>query len=96
MRCSCRAMRAIPSLCNDNLSGVALVGRLAELLHGVSLEYSYRFLFIPGTIGAITWLAATSTGRRGSAMAWWSRVSATPASSTTNDRAAATPRSIEP
>ena len=46
-----------PSLCNDNLSGVALVATLAELLSGVSLEYSYRFLFIPGTIGAITWLA---------------------------------------
>jgi aminopeptidase-like protein len=36
---------------------VALVASLAELLKGVSLEYSYRFLFIPGTIGSITWLA---------------------------------------
>jgi aminopeptidase-like protein len=46
-----------PSLCNDNLSGVALVAYLARLLCGISLEYSYRFLFIPGTIGSITWLA---------------------------------------
>jgi aminopeptidase-like protein len=46
-----------PSLCNDNLSGVALVAYLARLLSGISLEYSYRFLFIPGTIGSITWLA---------------------------------------
>jgi aminopeptidase-like protein len=46
-----------PSLCNDNLSGVALVTYLAKLLSGISLEYSYRFLFIPGTIGSITWLA---------------------------------------
>jgi aminopeptidase-like protein len=52
---SCHACH--PSLCNDNLSGVALVTTLAQLLSGVSLEYSYRFLFIPGTIGPITWLA---------------------------------------
>jgi aminopeptidase-like protein len=52
---SCHACH--PSLCNDNLSGVALVAWLAKLLSGVDLQYSYRFLFIPGTIGAITWLA---------------------------------------
>jgi aminopeptidase-like protein len=52
---SCHACH--PSLCNDNLSGVALVAELARLLSSVSLEYSYRFLFIPGTIGSITWLA---------------------------------------
>jgi aminopeptidase-like protein len=45
-----------PSLCNDNLTGVALVAYLARWLSGISLEYSYRFLFIPGTIGSITWL----------------------------------------
>ena len=52
---SCHACH--PSLCNDNLSGVALVTMLGELLSRRSLEYSYRFLFIPGTIGSITWLA---------------------------------------
>ena len=46
-----------PSLCNDNLSGMATAARLARLLEGVSLRYSYRFLWIPGTIGSITWLA---------------------------------------
>jgi aminopeptidase-like protein len=46
-----------PSLCNDNLSGMATAVRLAGLLEGVSLRYSYRFLWIPGTIGSITWLA---------------------------------------
>jgi aminopeptidase-like protein len=46
-----------PSLANDNLSGVSVVTHLAELLSGRNLHYSYRFLFIPGTIGAITWLA---------------------------------------
>ena len=46
-----------PSLCNDNLSGIALSTFLAKHLAHRSLRYSYRFLFIPGTIGAITWLA---------------------------------------
>ena len=47
-----------PSLCNDNLSGMATAARLARLLSCVSsLRYSYRFLWIPGTIGSITWLA---------------------------------------
>lgn len=46
-----------PSLCNDNLSGVAIATSLAKMLSEVAPRYSYRFLFIPGTIGAITWLA---------------------------------------
>jgi aminopeptidase-like protein len=46
-----------PSLCNDNLSGMTLAAGLARLLQGVSLHYSYRFLWSPGTIGSITWLA---------------------------------------
>jgi len=46
-----------PSLANDNLSGLTVATSLARLLVGKELRYSYRFLFIPGTIGAITWLA---------------------------------------
>lgn len=46
-----------PSLANDNLSGVAVAAALAEWLPERDLRYSYRFLFLPGTIGAITWLA---------------------------------------
>lgn len=46
-----------PSLCNDNLSGIALSTYLADYLAKQRLRYSYRFLFIPGTIGSITWLA---------------------------------------
>ena len=46
-----------PSLCNDNLSGMAIAVRLAALLQGQSPRYSYRFLWVPGTIGSITWLA---------------------------------------
>lgn len=47
-----------PSLCNDNLSGIALLTELARALQArARRRYSYRFLFIPGTIGSITWLA---------------------------------------
>jgi aminopeptidase-like protein len=46
-----------PSLANDNLSGITVATHLAQFLSGRDLRYSYRFLFIPGTIGAITWLA---------------------------------------
>lgn len=46
-----------PSLCNDNLSGVVLLTKLAEILAKQDLFYSYRFIFIPETIGAITWLS---------------------------------------
>jgi aminopeptidase-like protein len=46
-----------PSLCDDNLSGVALTAFLAKQLTGLKLDYSYRFLFIPETIGAIAWLS---------------------------------------
>jgi aminopeptidase-like protein len=52
---SCHACH--PSLANDNLSGLTVATQLAQLLTGRDLRYSYRFLFIPGTIGAITWLA---------------------------------------
>lgn len=47
-----------PSLCNDNLAGIALAVHLAMLVaQWPERRYSYRFLFIPGTIGSITWLA---------------------------------------
>jgi aminopeptidase-like protein len=60
---SCHACH--PSLANDNLSGLAVATFLASFLRGRNLRYSYRFLFIPGTIGAITWLALNreSVGR---------------------------------
>jgi aminopeptidase-like protein len=46
-----------PSLANDNCSGIALLTHLAKRISGLRTRYSYRFLFAPGTIGAITWLA---------------------------------------
>lgn len=46
-----------PSLANDNCTGLALLIYLAKRLSGVKTTHSYRFLFVPGTIGAIAWLA---------------------------------------
>ena len=46
-----------PSLANDNLSGIATLTFLAaELAKRQNRRHSLRFLFIPGTIGSITWL----------------------------------------
>ena len=56
-----------PSLCNDNLSGLAVSALLARTLleREGEREYGVRFLWVPGTIGSITWLArnAESAGR---------------------------------
>jgi aminopeptidase-like protein len=46
-----------PSLCNDNLSGIVLTAALAKCLRPMSLRYSYRFLFGPGTMGPLAWLS---------------------------------------
>ena len=46
-----------PSLCNDNLSGISIATLLARTVATWDRQYSYRFLFIPTTIGSITWLA---------------------------------------
>jgi aminopeptidase-like protein len=56
-----------PSLCNDNLSGIAVAAWLAQELarpDAARREYSYRFLFVPGTIGSITWLARNAEQAR--------------------------------
>ncbi len=46
-----------PSLANDNLSGIVVAAELAAWIASAARRYCYRFLFIPGTIGTITWLA---------------------------------------
>jgi aminopeptidase-like protein len=51
-----------PSLANDNCSGVATLAMLAALLSSRRTRYSYRFLFAPGTIGSIAWLARNEDG----------------------------------
>jgi aminopeptidase-like protein len=47
-----------PSLANDNLSGIAVATMLARRLLRATRRLTYRFLFIPGTIGSLAWLAA--------------------------------------
>lgn len=46
-----------PSLCDDNLSGIAISVFLARELARRKRQLTVRFLYAPGTIGAITWLA---------------------------------------
>ena len=52
---SCHACH--PSLANDNLSGLAVAVELARALADRHPRFTYRFVFLPGTIGSITWLA---------------------------------------
>ncbi len=48
-----------PSLANDNLASIAVAVELARALAArPRRRFTYRFLFAPGTIGAICWLAA--------------------------------------
>jgi aminopeptidase-like protein len=47
-----------PSLCDDNLSGLAVAAHVAAAIAaGPRPDHTIRFVFAPGTIGAITWLA---------------------------------------
>jgi aminopeptidase-like protein len=47
-----------PAMCNDNLSGVAVATFFAKHLAKMKdRRLSYRILFIPTTIGSITWLS---------------------------------------
>jgi aminopeptidase-like protein len=50
-----------PSLANDNLAGIAVAVSLAQQLAAAQPHYTYRFLFMPGTIGSITWLARNAS-----------------------------------
>ncbi len=52
---SCHACH--PSLANDNLSALAVAVELARRAMSERRALSYRFLFLPGTIGSIAWLA---------------------------------------
>ena len=46
-----------PSMADDNLSGIAVAVELARRLRTQPHRLTWRFLFIPGTIGSIAWLA---------------------------------------
>jgi len=46
-----------PSLANDNLSGIAVATEIARHVLSRAHRLSYRLVFIPATIGSLTWLA---------------------------------------
>lgn len=46
-----------PSLANDNLSGLAVSVNLARAIAATPMRHTVRFLYGPGTIGSILWLA---------------------------------------
>lgn len=47
-----------PSMCNDNLSGISVAVAIAKYISSLPFrKYSYRIVFVPATIGAITWLS---------------------------------------
>lgn len=47
-----------PSLANDNLTGLAAAAALARALRQETPRLTWRFVFGPGTIGSLAWLAA--------------------------------------
>ena len=50
-----------PSLANDNLAGIVVAVETARTLQALtSRRYTYRFVFAPGTIGSLTWLAGNA------------------------------------
>lgn len=52
-----------PYMANDNLSGIGLAVQLAKRMTKTEPRLSYRFLFVPATIGSITWLARSDYSR---------------------------------
>ncbi len=51
-------------MANDNLSAMVVAAFLGRTLAQVRRRFTYRFLFAPGTIGAIAWLALDPKARR--------------------------------
>jgi aminopeptidase-like protein len=45
-----------PDLANDNVTGMAAAVSLAQWAAAETREFSYRFLFVPATVGTVAWL----------------------------------------
>jgi len=46
-----------PSLCNDNLSGIATTALLARDVARSPSRFGFRFVFVPATLGPLVWLS---------------------------------------
>jgi aminopeptidase-like protein len=46
-----------PSLANDNLTGIVVAAALARAMQGETPRLTWRFVFGPGTLGSLAWLA---------------------------------------
>ena len=53
-----------PLACQGQLTAIAVAIELAKRLAQARRYYTYRFLFAPGTIGSITYLAHNRAGRQ--------------------------------
>ena len=51
-----------PSMANDNLSGIVLQTELFRWLARRPRRFSYRAVFVPGTIGSLCWLSRNRDG----------------------------------
>jgi aminopeptidase-like protein len=60
-----------PSLANNELSGPVIAALLARELRGRDLRHTYRFVFVPETIGAIAYLSRFGEDRRRDLVAGW-------------------------
>ena len=49
--------KLVSLLLTDIFAGLSVLAHLAAAMQDLRTKYTYRFLFAPGTIGAITWLA---------------------------------------
>jgi len=50
-----------PRMANDNLSGVVVAMELINQLQDYNLRHTYKFLFLPETIGTMAWLSRFGT-----------------------------------
>lgn len=60
-----------PSMANNELSGPVIATALAKLLRTRNTHFSYRFLFLPETIGAISYISKNLQSLKESVVAGW-------------------------